>query len=225
MKKNYKFSGFIILMATGFLMFSSSCQKEQFDYLLDLDVHNISIMNESQKAIFDEAVTRMDKNVSFNGSEYVIKEVSASHLGLSQRLFDYLNDRIINTNTLLQRMSEKEFVLIEVEHNRVMLIDENTEFSLTREGGGGVSETPGGINSFDVYWFGCTFSLSHNTMKYMLAGNGIVGPIIGLFPYAPAQAIYKASVYLETTLAVAYVKYPNGIIISVGTDGCSIEGQ
>ena len=223
------------IVSIGSVLVFTGCQKENGpEDLLDLDMSNISMMTPGQQAVFDEATRRLDKYISFdaNAGQYIMQSgVTATQVGLSQRFYAYFMRNFEATNTQLLEQQLQGYIAVEISKNCLKIINPEDGFDIYTRGGAGRSFGNedeweiGGINSFETYWFGVTVKLSNQTLKYMLAGSGTVGTISGLFPAAPAQVVSEICYYLDSALAVGIVAYPNGIEISVGTDGCYIKGQ
>lgn len=218
----------MVLAAVSVLVVS--CRKEAPD-LLDLDMASIVQMTPGQRAIFDEAVQRLDKHISFDADagQYVMATgVTAAGTGLSERFFNYFKRNFEATNTQLLQQKAQGYIAVEVSRNRVHVVDLEDGFDAFTKGGAGRSFDEiekGGINSIETYWFGMTVKISNETMRYMLAGSSVVGTVSGLFPTAPTQVISQVCYYLDVALATGIVAYPNGVEIGVGTDGCYIKGQ
>lgn len=224
---------FTAVAAVGVIVVS--CQKERAPgELLDLDMSNISVMTPGQQAVFDEATRRLDKHISFDADDgqYVMKTgLTAAKVGLSKRLFDYFQRNFETTNMQLLQQKAQGYVAVEVSKNCLKIVNPEDGFDIYTKGGAGRSFgfddefEKGGVNDFETYWFGVTIKLSNEVLGYILAGNSVVGTITTFIPAAPAQVVSKVSGYLEAALAVGIVAYPNGVEISVGTDGCYIKGQ
>lgn len=192
------------------------------------------MMTPGQQAIFEEAVERLDKHISFDADagQYVMEAGLTSYkVKLSKRFFAYFMRNFEATNARLSEQQSQGYVAIEISKNRLKIVNSEDGFDMLTRGGAGRSWgdedelEKGGINDFETYWFGFTFKISNETMRYMLAGSSVAGTVAGLFPTAPTQAISKVCYYLDVALATGIVAYPNGVEIGVGTDGCYIKGQ
>lgn len=187
-----------------------SCQKEAPD-LLDLDMAQITMMTPAQQAVFDEATKRIDKHISFDADagQYVMGSgLSAAKVGLSDRFFDYFKRNFEATNVQLKQMQGQGYVAVQISGNRIHVVNPDDGFDMPTKV---ISEfEKGGINDWEMRWYGVDVYLSNQTLQDLSSGSGIAGTILGKYPYAAAVLGVMAGVNW-----VAYRTCPNGVVLSV----------
>lgn len=203
---------FTAVAAVGVIVVS--CQKERAPgELLDLDMSNISVMTPGQQAVFDEATRRLDKHISFDADDgqYVMKTgLTAAKVGLSKRLFDYFQRNFEATNMQLLQQKAQGYVAVEVSKNCVKIVNPEDGFETPTKAFPDDKIEGGGVDDWEMRWFGMDVYLSNSTLKYIHD--------YGKYPaYVSALADVPLGVGLTIITEMAgdgYEKYPNGVIVS-----------
>lgn len=216
----------------------TSCQKDRDDEVLDLDMANITQMNESQSKIFGEAVSRVDKQVTFDkvaGQYRLSSGANASDLGLSSRLFSYVRSSIVETNKHLLVIKSEKLEIVETKRNRLVVFNPNDGFEYQTKGYDPDVEKPGGRNDIVFTMTGYDIYLSRNTLLNIRDGASMVGIVSGMASMSgistPVSLPVTAVSGVTAAIAAGLVdRNPNGVVVSifrVGVGGVPyyIKGQ
>ena len=206
---------------------SRSSFNEELQFIDFVDDENF----DSQTIVIEVAAERLDKYVSFTGERYVMAPCTPQEVGLSQRVFDYMQGCMEKQNERVDTFKDwisidgKSFIYSEIQYMPPRIS--------TR------SETgqPGGITAFKVReeWNGTHVDiyLSYSVLSGSAAYSGLAAVILSFVPNPIVQtAVSKACGLIAAGCATLAYEYPNCIIISIimpkEVSGCapySLRGQ
>ena len=207
------------LIVAGSVFLHSCEQSSLFDntheVFLDLNVSNMENLTSSQLLIFEEAKSRIDRHVTFDGKQYQLSIRSGREVNISESLFQHFGSVMNETNTML-----KDMIVIPcaVDSRILYLFDESQPIQMNARLRSGVEAPPsGGVTTFTVHWWGYNLYLSRTTLLYLGYGGCAIGIIYGIIP---EPTMITKVVAVVTGLAGLYMLYladtnPNGVIIPV----------
>lgn len=169
---------------------------------------------ESQTAVIMIAAERLDKYVSFTGERYIMASCTPEEVGLSQRVFEYMQGLMERQNANIHKC--KDWTLVDGK------VFEYSEFKYMPPKIASRSETtePGGITGCRARqeWNGMYVDiyLSNSVLSHSAAYLGLTATILAYVPNPIVKtAVAKACGLAAAGAGVLAVEYPNGIIISI----------
>lgn len=169
---------------------------------------------ESQTAVIMIAAERLDKYVSFTGERYIMASCTPEEVGLSQRVFEYMQGLMERQNANIYKY--KDWTLVDGK------IFEYSEFEYMPPKIASRSETtqPGGITGLTIRseWYGTVVDVYLSNSILRNAGNSLtVAAVISTaIPNPMAQKVAQAACELASLECYRLAnEYPNGVIISV----------
>lgn len=201
----------LILSILAFILYN--CQNEGIqnastDYeFIDVDVSKPFCEFDSQEIkLFHEARERIDQYVSYKNGKYILDITDSRSIGLSENVFEYFKNLIVQVNVNLQDIRVYEIApkILQIGEAEIATSIQRLKTRAENEGGG--------ITKVIVYWYGFDVYLSHNTLITCKTGSAI----------ATAVSAYcgQAEIALISAMCYAFsddfiTRYPNGVIISI----------
>jgi hypothetical protein len=206
-------------------------EAQQIEYL-DLDVSNFKVLTIEQKQILKEAKSRIEPFVVLDGKTYRLTINSASKVNMSERLFDYYEATIKNTNLIIRDLN---VVSDKNDPKKLKIILSTNLNSNKRQKIWGYESTPqNGENSWNVDFTGIHVYLDNKTTKDVIDAlnkgtlcAGTVAAICGYSGNMPASLV-SAIVGLTTDYYANTMSNENegqGVVVSTGLFGYDIEGR
>ena len=206
---------------------SRSSSNEELQFIDFVDDENF----DSQTIVIEVAAERLDKYVSFTGERYVMAPCTPQEVGLSQRVFDYMQGCMEKQNERVDTFKDwisidgKSFIYSEIQYlpPRISTRSETGQ--------------PGGVTALKVRedWIGTHVDIyiSNDDLQNTILTLGFIEGVAFLIPNPLAKTAVQAICNLAGIGVAALAKnYPNGIIISIimpkEGSGCapySLKGQ
>jgi hypothetical protein len=176
----------IIIVASCFV---TGCQEEDsldsLDVFLDLDMISLSKRNltEHEMIIFQKSQELINANAKYKNGKFILNIKQGAEIGMSDRLFDFFQESIININQQIEGME-----LVEVAPNRFQNAgDVDKHIPRLKNGGieSGSNSASSTSFSYGIGFYSRTVSLNHsdaisliNSMQSGYSDIGYWGTII-----------------------------------------------
>lgn len=228
-----------VLLSLSTLPLLQSCSENNLNMedakhleYLDLDISNIKALTTEQKQILKEAKSRIEPFVVLENKTYRLTINSASRVNMSERLFNYYEATIKNTNKIIKDLN---VIVDKNDPKRLKIVLSTNLNSNIRQKVWGYESTPiNGQNSWNVDFEGVHIYLNNdatgdliNALNKGTATGATIAAICGFTGNAPAALVSAlaaiATDYYSGTLSNE--NEGNGVVISTSLIGYEIEGR
>ena len=233
----------IVLFILVFITFQS-CNKDddsmqvnetmskKLEYL-DTDISNLSglteqqqvilkkaSITEQQKEILKKARARIDSFVVYENKNYKLKVTSGSQIQISEKLFKFFQDQMMQTNTLIKELN---VIIDKKDPKRLHVVKGSDLTNIVRLKSADIEGEIPPLNStdYDITWSGIDFYISNHDLQLLAIGSEAVALYGALCPEA---VLSKASALFGQLGAITFqylqLENPDGVVISMDWSLC-----